>query len=484
MKRKTAYILFFALFLVFPACLPEKRVEWSRDGQSAIVKLDQKTFLLKMSHPDTLLPVPENINRLTWFPDSKHLLAVETDKMATWEKFASRITPQEQKHTIDLAERVHTEVLQYKGKWDDFDPQTEMTESETKAVCVYLRDVQKEDLRKVIGKRKWQDLQGVMAELYALRVYEYKDNRIEPGKAIFGDSIEFVFRVVISPDGDNIAFLKSERSGNIKDTRLYVIPRDGSSSARHVDNGALHFDWTADGRHLVYTHSRGPVDIEDKNFIETIVLGTITEMEVCDNKGKLLDKFEKRKDLAGILLSPFSEIQRMQDGRILFSSLEANLPASTNEGDPSASLFVLDPQRYATLINILTPEIQERAGQGIAMGAFDISPDDKHICILSEDDVFVYTIATGEIEEVPFKEKPDDKVENIPTWRNADEISFFAPAGSKWAPEREELILWSISKKEARCISKDWPRKSPETKPSETRPSFSSPLDKGGLQGG
>jgi len=151
-------------------------------------------------------------------------------------------------------------------------------------------------------------------------------------------------------------------------------------------------------------------------------------------------------------------VRCLQDGRVVFASLEVELPTTENDLPDKANLFAFDP-RQATLTRLLTRQAQSAVPDLVDF--FSVSPDGTRVCIPGEKgEVAVVELATGKVDTIvgkPAEGGKEQKLLTVPVWRATGELCLMVPPGHPFgSPSRTEIILWKAADK-ARCLSRDWP---------------------------
>ncbi len=442
MKRTSFIIGFILVAITVGGCIP-RRLFWSPDGQRLAVLTEDG---LRLSDPSGKLsePIANFVELVAWLPDSHRFVAELMMPAKTWEE-ASVVLPEERRRELlQLADRVRQEILAYSGDWEKFEPSAKagMSDEEFLALLLYVRDHRREGLPEKLGE-KWKDFEKMTAEVHLLQIYDVSDLRATPGQ-ILTKTLGKIGEMRLSPDGQTLACVQGER--------LSVLPVSGGALRTVAEPVATYPDWTSDNRSLVYATTR----VKPSDAGDSLQLGTIALRQVRDESGALLKEFAAPDERIGVVFWPQMTIRCLRDGRILFSAMEVNLPATKQDMPQRATLFSFDPDKQPTVSRVIPRGSEASLPDGLSAGIFEVSPDEKRIAVQgTKATVSVIILATGEVQEV--LKEPDAEVKSAPAWRNSEELTIVVPPKSKWgSPNRDEIVLWCCHDK-AKCLSCDWP---------------------------
>ena len=164
------------------------------------------------------------------------------------------------------------------------------------------------------------------------------------------------------------------------------------------------------------------------------------------------------KTLAGIVFQDEIRVRCLSDGRIIFSTMEINLPCATGDMPQNASLFAIHPEK-SPLVMRLVPR-QSEAEMTDLVFFFEVSPDEKRVSITgSNGELCVLTLATGEVWTLLDEDKTANECRLIPTWRSADELcySMEPEEGSNQDTIVLSKLNWDEHTETKSCLSTDWP---------------------------
>ncbi len=444
----TKHIISLTLGLtLLVGCLPTKRVVWSPDGRTAAVVSGHGLYMI--DGDGTVLPPRHKgtVAACTWMPDGSKMVLIHGTDAKAWEDIATILTKEQIAELETTARQTRQRILAHKGKWDDFelDPGDRFTSGMEIAIVLLLRDRFNEGLPEKVGD-KWDDLAKVETEMWHAQVFEPGKDRLAPGQRLFS-SIDAIRRPSVAPDGRHLAFLMADATRGGDAPSLHVVPIDGGAPRAVAANIALGYDWSPDGRSLAYIRSTSH-EGEDSSALRLGALSTVT---VADDAGKLLAEWAEMKDHAGLLYHAVMCVQWLRDGRLLFSSAEVSLPATTRDMPRQWSLFALDPRMPATVFRVIGRDFDEPLDPKLPL--FALSPDETRVLLPSpKEGVTLYTLASGQATPLVPKLFEDGETRALPSWRNNDEICFISPTGPNHAAE---VAIWKDG--EVRMLSTDWP---------------------------
>jgi hypothetical protein len=259
----------------------------------------------------------------------------------------------------------------------------------------------------------------------------------------------------VSPDGQAVAF-RGAAPGDDSAKPLFVLPLDGSRPPVHVADRVAQFpDWSADGRQLVYATTKATIEDGGKE----LRLGIIAQRRVRDEGGAWLATLPDPEELAGIVFQNEVRVRCLRDGRVLFATMEIQLPCTSEDMPQRAALFAVDPGRQPGVTRLVSRQAESELPDAIFL--FEVSPDECHVTVPGGNGrVAVLTLATGETWEI-VGEKEVDHLRTEPSWRSADELCFAFVPGPEGAKERAAIALvkldWAAHKAERKIISAAWP---------------------------
>lgn len=455
MKRVLMIVTTVALVSGLYGCLPEKRVVWSPDGRWAAVKGADGLYLCDSSGKLSQLLVP-GVDSVAWLPDSKHLVFSHPQPVAGWKQLAPVLSDERRQEIADRAPRLREEVLAYQGDWKEFKPRSlaGLTGGEGMALLVYLRDNLAEGLQEKLGDR-WKELAELPAAVRLLQLAH-----IDEGDGLAMDNVliralDAFDELRVSPTGQAVVY----RAGAPDDDQtrpLYVVGLAGGSPLHVADHTAMFPDWSADGRHLVYAATKSTT-ADGKE----LRLGVVARRQICGDDGTFLTRLPESEELAGIAFQDEVRVRCLRDGRVLFATIELQLPCTSADMPQRAGLFAVDPGRQPGVTRLIPRSAETELPDGLFL--FEVSPDERHVSIPGADGrVAVLTLATGDVWEL-VTAKDVDHLRTVPTWRSADELCFAIVPGDESNKQRAQIALakldWAARAAQQRIISADWPER-------------------------
>ena len=214
-------------------------------------------------------------------------------------------------------------------------------------------------------------------------------------------------------------------------------------------------DWSADSQYLVYASTKATLPGDSKD----LRLGVVARQKVCGDDGALLAEFPDAEELAGIVFQNEVGVRCLRDGRVLFATLDVQLPSTSEDMPQRASLFAVNPGVQPGVTRVIPRQTEEELPDALFL--FAVSPDEKHVAVPGANGrLAVVTLATGEAWQI-VTEKEVDHLRTQPAWRSNDELTYAIVPGPEDAKGRAEIALAKLDfaekKQERRVLSKDWP---------------------------
>ena len=452
MKRFATFCLTLIMglgFVICAGCLPRQLVVWSPDGGQAVVMDSNSTSLCDGDGKLARLDIG-TVQAAAWTADSKRVLLAVQKSAAKWAQLAAVLDDSTRQAVIATADDFEKAILATpageeltdKGTQDIAKKVFENRGSLAPAATVYLRDARPDAMRKRLGD-KWKTMAELSVPYTQLGLYDLDGMSLKPGLVIL-NSLEGINELRLAPAGRAVAFVTgSDRTEST--FTLWLAQMTANAAPREIADGVAIFpDFSANGQCVIYIQSaKSP---EGK----AAPLGTLGIRQVADANGALLTELPEAEDLAALVFDNMLAVRCLADGRILFSSGDANLPAALAEMQKTKSLFTFNPGEPAKVTRVVPDKGENQLPEDLL---FDLSPDRKHVSVAGTNaKVCVVTPADGQITWV---QQEEGKLQMLPSWRRAGELCFIIPA-VKGAPNgRSEVALWSAGK--TTVISKAWP---------------------------
>lgn len=448
-----AWLIFAASFFLTLAagCIPEKRIAWSPDGQRAVVMSEQGLYFIDAD--GTLLAARLSVAnaRCEWFPDGGRLLVKHPVKARSWSEVAPLFTENEITRIKAEAGTLRERILAYTGDWDNFkfEPKADLSPGMTVAIILYVRDCLSEGLPEKLGE-KWQDVKGMEADVWSLQVFAFSPTELVPGDVLLR-TLEPLSTISVSPTAKVVAYVAPASSKDAT-AALHVLPVGGGPSRIIASGVASRYDWSPDGRSLAYIRSMTPLAGGEDN----VQLGTLTTVTIAGPDGELSNEALAPQDRVGLLFSSHLDVHWLADGRILFTSVEMTLPATTRDMPQQWTLFALDPKMPASVIRVLGRDLSEPLDAG--WPTVLPSPDGRRVLLPGPQGAWtLYGIESGRTTVVVAAGKNNEQQYSLPVWRSNAEVCLVIPVPVEGATELpRQVTLWSEGQP-MKSLSDSWP---------------------------
>jgi len=452
MNRFIRKLVAVAALAALVGCIPEKRIVWSPDGsRAAVIASDGLHF----AAPDGSLskPLLAGARRIAWFADSKRIFCIHTTKATGWKDLEKVLTPAERETVAKSAKTLREQVMAYNGPWDKFEPSYSpaMTPGMQTAAMIYLRDNLGQGVAEHVGA-SWADIEKLQPDVWHAQVFNAGADSLAPLREVY-TTLDEPRSPAASPDGRFVSFLIARSGKDNPSFELLATLVDGNAAPiRVAEHVALEYAWSPDSRSLGYIYS----SVEPGNDRATISLGAVATIDVVDGANKPLSAPAHQEDRAGVLFNQLCAVRWLKDGRIIFSSYEVKLPATSRDMPQEWRLFVLDPRMSGNALRVIPrdftfPLLKEAP-------IFEISPDARRVLMPGPaGGVVLFDLYTADAQELVGAQDPDGNLRSIPVWRGDGEACFVVPPGSPMgSPERCEVVLWKDANT-WKCLSKNWP---------------------------
>lgn len=467
--KKLFAVLGGLLVLALAGCLPEERFWWSPDGSVALVRLEDG---LHLARADGSLPVAVSLDigkggdsssRVSWLPDGRGFVVNRVLSFPTWEAAKATLPADEAKEVERLAgglrplitawNAAHAQEADKQG--DDFTSWLPVKDKELLGAAFFLayttqRETIEEELRKTPkGRETIQHLRDeeVKFSVHDICLVKMKDGKVEGEPRSLIRSLRALLFPKVSPTAQVMAFLQVMAGGDA--VKLVAAALDGSARLEVAHETSAAFDWTADGRSLVYS---APVMGRENTMLQRI-----QRVEVLKEDGGLRkrregevehpDELKSPVNLAMALMPSTARVIALPDGRVLFASQPVTFPAR-GEGLEVAPLLFTVTADGKTLAPVPTAPGDLPAN----LGYFAASPDGKKVAVVESDTdaVAVVEIESGNTEIVS-PVHADWQCRTMPAWKSSTELTFAAlkDGTPRW-------MLWKQGEG-VRCINEPWP---------------------------
>jgi hypothetical protein len=443
-------LITLAVAFFLAACGPEKRLQWSADGNRAAIVSNGKLYICDVGGELTG-PLSEGVGPVAWFPDGHQIAVASKSEIGSWDELI-KIAPTDfdEKKIISAAVNLREELLTFEGDLDDFKPSNagQLSMQQWTAAALYLSLQNDPRLQKKVGD-KWKDFDKMKVEVSTVLVVPSAADGAGRKIPLFS-TLNDIVELRMAPDGGALACVTSRSLGWAEsEVRSLLILPTGERREHTLiaENVSAYPDWSSDSRALVFVRHEAPDSGSGG-------LGIVSRLTVRDEKGTLLRKMPDSLDLASVLFRDTLKIRCLSDGRLLFAAAEVSLPAVSKEVQSSLKLFILNPAGKVMISPLLPRSADSKLPDRADL--FELSPDEKHVAVPgNKGKISVIELATGAITAVIDKDNAQD-LRTVPVWRNSEQLCLVAPGNSAFtSSRRDEVILWSRHK--TATISGNWP---------------------------
>lgn len=443
------------LLLLLAGCFPEERVWWSPQGDRALVSLEGRLHLAdEDGRLSEALPgdVPMNdalVKTASWLRDGSGFVAQRTRVAANWDELRGLI-PAEEIREVEMMLPLVMPLLEAAAKLGTGaktleDVTAGMSERQLTRFAHATRRAFEQEPERVerllLALPKGADLAasftkpGSGYELSELCVFKLADGAAAETRSLARSLLNPALMPHVSPGHGALAFLTLDDDG--ESAALEVITLDGGARRTVARRVSAAFDWTPDGRALVFM---APLGGEGEK------LQGIHRVEVITEAGALAQPGRQATLATAITLSR-PVVRVLADGRVLFASQPVTLPAVGTGPELSPRLFIIAADGSA-----VTPVPTAPGDLPVNLGFFTASPDGKRVAVVESetDAVAVVEVDTGRTDLIS-PPHPRWHCRTMPAWKSATELTHAAlhEGAPAW-------MLWQVGGK-TRRLSETWP---------------------------
>jgi hypothetical protein len=453
--RQTGLLI---LALAFTGCEPKERAEWSPDGTRAAVLAEQRLHFADAQGDISFALADRDegpgrflVDAFDWLPDSSGLVVHRVRIAPNWEELAPLLPEADSDRVEALAARVPTLLEAAAALHGDADRAEQLlgklAPGESLALSNALRLALAKDAASVRSAladtpKALSSVEAGEAEMRAFVLHEIAVLRPDSGAPaeILSRGLRGIASLKVSPRHPVVAC--AFETGEASRYDLIALPLDPGPGVAVASGISRAYDWTPDGRSLVFLSS-----ISQGN-------GGLVEIErrrILDDEGQLGDSLPGSEDDGGLAFAVVAFSPRLAvlpNGDILFASHPAPLPAAAGEIGENPRLYRL-PAAGGSPIAIPAAE----GALPMDLGYFAPSPDGRRLLVVESgtDAVALFDLESGKSELVS---KPNTgwKTRAMPSWRNAEQFTF---AAADPESKRVRWMLWREGKTTE--LSAGWP---------------------------
>ncbi len=451
--------------LLLAGCFPEERAWWSPQGDRALIRLADGLHLTTADGQlGAALDGTAEAQSVSWLGDGSGFVVLRTRVVSRWEEARALLQAKEVQAVealLPLIQPLLEAAARDARALDDLMNGLSELQSQRFAAALRLQHEQApaEIETKLRALPKGAELAAALArpeaghtlqELLLIRLGD--EGRVTETRPLARRLLKPLHLPRVSPRQPLLALLSLDNDG--RSLVLEVLPLDGGTGHVVARQVSAAFDWTPDGRSLVFM---APLGGEGEKLV------SLLRLEVVDANGVLLrPRLEMGPDgqpveqrgpgrlgeptpLATALQFNRPLLQVLADGRVLFASLPVTLPAVVPDPELAPRLFLADGQ---TVVPVPTAPGDLPAN----LGWFTASPDGQRVAVVESetDAVAVVELATG-ATQILSPAHPGWQCRTLPAWKSATELSFAAlhDGAPAWH-------LWQ-SKGDTRRLSGAWP---------------------------
>ena len=440
------------ILLLAAGWYPEERIWWSPKGDRALVLLADGLHLtngdgrLGEVLNDPADPKNVSIKSAHWLSSGEAFVALRTQRVSSWEDVLARIPATEIREievSLPLVAPLMDTAAQLGSDPGVLDALTgRLTERQATRLANAVRLMFEREPERVerllLALPKGIDWVAPLRDSSTgYEINEPCQYTLEAGRVIRVQSLRrSLLRPAthprVSPRQSAVACLVAgDRAGNLNLQVLHLQDGTVRTVAQKVSEA---FDWTPDGRSLVFL---APLGGEGKK------LQSLHRIEVLDENGETTSSSQPQTPATALVLNR-PALQVLSDGRVVFASLPVTLPATEPDAEFAPRLFLADGIR-------VKPVPTAPGDLPTNLGWFVASPDGRHVAVVESetDAVAVVELATG-ATRILSPAHPGWQCRTLPAWRSSEELSYAA-----LTDQVPSLLLWRIDDG-TRRLSTDW----------------------------
>lgn len=471
-KPRLAALLFAAVFL--SGCLPEERVWWSPLGDRALVLIDDH---LHLTDADGRLGARLSgvgsfesalVKTVSWLPDGSGFVAQFTRSVPRWDDLRALVPDAELRSVeamlplvlplLDAASASRPPGSPDQAASTLSTPQLARFKPALRRLHEQQPDRVEASLRALPDGAKWlAALQPPSAgyEISETVLFKLAESRVSQVSRFAPSLLQPALHPRLSPRHDALALLRLSEDG--EHASLEVLALDGGGPPLTVaQKVGPAFDWTPDGRSLVFT-----VPLAG----EGDVLHTLHRRTVLQENGALMKpSLEKQPDgrfapvqgpdrladpvtLATAVTLNQPMLRVLPDARILFAGVPVTLPMTGDGSGLLPRLFLLAADGAS-----ITPVPTAPGDLPSNLAHVAPSPDGRYAAVVEgeTDAVAVVDLDSGQTRIIS-PPHPRWKCRTLPAWKSPTELTFAAlhDGAPSW-------MLWD-SRGQTRLLSSGWP---------------------------
>ena len=456
MKRFFFRLLLPLLTVVRAGCLPEPRIWWTPQGDRALVRIGAHLHIAKAAGDlgpalgNGLTSAQTQIRSACWLPDGSGFVCERSRSLRDWNEVRRQVPAEEILAVEQLLPAVQplleaaARLAQPPGTPEtlsDALPGVEQRRFSLALLRAFQLDRTAVETRLRALPQGPDLVEALAAQEAGYEVHDLCLVRLEDGRAgtpqVLGAHL--LYRLAqprVSPRHPAVACLRLEEGR--QRAGLEVLSLTGGTPLPVAQGVTGAFDWTPDGRALVFMTPIGG---------EGTPLHSLHRLDVLQENGRLLgprapapagDRLGEPTTLATSLVLGQPALQVLADGRTLIASQPATLPAAGAGPEPEPRLYLVQADGGP-----LQPVPSAPGALPTNLSHFVASPDGKRAAIVeSETDALaVVELASGQVQLLS-PAHPGWQGRTLPAWRSAEELTFAAldpadgrPHWQAWRPE-------------------------------------------------